>query len=105
MRAFTSAADNDVAGTEHEVPLKHPTRQIVAADSALGKGLDIALTLAIFFGIGFGLDRWLGTTPLFMIVLSVVAAVGLVARTWSRYEAAMQQHEAERKELVRAGRR
>jgi F0F1-type ATP synthase assembly protein I len=92
-------------GIEPEVPLKHPTRQIVAADSALGKGLDIALTLAIFFGIGFALDRWLGTTPLFMIMLSVMSAVGLMARTWSRYETAMQQQEAERKDLAKAARR
>jgi len=26
--------------------------------------------------LGFGLDRWLGTAPLFVIVLSVVAAIG-----------------------------
>ena len=26
----------------------------------------------LFFGLGFGLDRWLGTTPLFMILLVVI---------------------------------
>lgn len=93
-----------MARIEQEVPLKLPARQIVVTDSAIGKGLDIALTLAIFFGIGFGLDRWLGTTPLFMIVLSVAAAVGLMARTWSRYESSMQQHEAERREMAKARR-
>ena len=30
--------------------------------------MDAALTMLLFFGIGFALDRWLGTTPWFMIV-------------------------------------
>ena len=85
--------------------MKHPTRQIVATDSALGKGLDFALTLGIFFGLGFLLDAWLGTTPIFMIALSIIAAVGLMARTWSRYESAMQQQEQQRRDGVQAGRR
>lgn len=83
--------------------MKHPTRQIVATDSALGKGVDFALTLAIFFGLGFLLDRWLGTTPIFMIALSVLAFVGLMARLWSRYELAMQEQEQQRRDAVKAG--
>lgn len=86
-------------------PLKHPARHIVATDSALGKGLDFAFTLAVFVGLGWLLDRWLGTMPIFMIVLSVMSVVGLTARTWMRYEEAMQVQETERREAARAGRR
>lgn len=54
----------------------------VGALSAVG----IAFVLAVFFGflIGYGLDRWLGTSPLFMIVfffLGVAAGVVNVIRT------------------------
>jgi ATP synthase protein I len=54
----------------------------VGALSAVG----IAFVLAVFFGflIGYGLDRWLGTSPLFMIVFfffGVAAGVVNVIRT------------------------
>jgi F0F1-type ATP synthase assembly protein I len=86
--------------------LKLPARQIVATDSALGKGMDFAFTLALFFALGYGLDRWIGTTPLFMILLSVASIIGLTLRIWSRYEADMQAHdEARRQTMQQAGRR
>ena len=66
--------------------------------------MDIALTVALFFGIGFGLDRWLGTTPLFMIGLTVLAAIGFFVRFKYQYDAAMDEHEAERAERAGAGR-
>jgi F0F1-type ATP synthase assembly protein I len=66
------------------------------SDDSFGRGMDIALTVAVFFGIGFGLDRWLGTTPLFMIVLTVLALVGFFLSLKYRYDAAMRQLEAER---------
>jgi F0F1-type ATP synthase assembly protein I len=104
VRAFTSHHNVVVARTED--PLKLPARQIVATDSALGKGMDFAFTLALFFGIGFALDRWLGTTPLFMILLSVAAIIGLTYRIWTKYEAEMQAHDDARKQaLQQAGRR
>ena len=64
-------------------------------DDALGQGMDVALTIALFFGIGFALDRWLGTTPWMMIVFTVLAAVGFFAKFKYRYDARMAEHEAE----------
>lgn len=66
------------------------------SDDSFGRGMDIALTVAVFFGIGFGLDRWLGTTPLFMIVLTVLALVGFFLSLKYRYDAAMTELEAQR---------
>ncbi len=63
-------------------------------DDSLGQGMDIALTLALFFGIGLALDRWLGTTPWLMITCSVLAAVGFFAKFKYRYDARMDEHEA-----------
>jgi hypothetical protein len=76
--------------------VKNLPRTIINADDALARGMDFAFVTLGFFGVGFLIDRWLGTTPLFMILLVVVALVGLFARIWYQYEASMRQHEAER---------
>jgi hypothetical protein len=51
------------------------TRTAEPTDNNYGDGLSIAFELvatpAIFGLIGFGLDRWLGTTPLFTLVFSM----------------------------------
>ena len=70
-------------------------------DDSLGQGMDIALTVALFFGIGFFLDRWLGTTPLFMIAMTMLAAVGFFAKFKYQYDARMEQLEAERRATAR----
>jgi MFS family permease len=44
------------------------------ADDNLGRGMETALLLAFFLGIGWLVDRWLGTRPLFMIGLVLFAA-------------------------------
>jgi hypothetical protein len=59
--------------------------------------MDAAITLVLFFGIGFGLDRWLGTTPLLMIGLTLLAAVGLFLKFKYAYTAQMERLEAERR--------
>ena len=46
------------------------------ADDNLGRGMETALLLAVFLGIGWLVDRWLGTRPLFMIGLVLFAAAG-----------------------------
>ena len=66
--------------------------------------MDIAITVLLFFGIGFALDRWLGTTPWFMIGLTVLACVGFFISFKYQYTARMEQLEAERAERAAAGR-
>ena len=53
---------------------------------------------SLFFGLGFLLDRLLGTTPMFMIVMTILGAVGVFVRFWYRYDAKMTEHEAVRSE-------
>lgn len=62
---------------------------------SLGQGLDAVMTLVLFFVAGFFLDRWLGTTPLFMIGLTIVAAVGVFYKLKVGYESRMEQHDRE----------
>lgn len=69
------------------------------ADDTLGRGMDIALTLAVFLGLGWLVDRWLGVFPLFTIALVLLAATGTFVRLRYTYEATMQRLEAERAAL------
>jgi hypothetical protein len=78
------------------VKLVPRTPKPIRADDHLGKGMDLALVTLVFLGIGWGLDRWLGTQPLFMIVLVVLALVGQFVKLWYDYDAEMRRHEAER---------
>ena len=65
-------------------------------DDKIGKGIDVALVTLAFLGIGYGLDRWLDTKPVFMIVLVVLALVGEFLRFWYDYDARMKVLEAQR---------
>jgi F0F1-type ATP synthase assembly protein I len=62
----------------------------------LGRGMDVALTLGVFLVLGWLLDNWLGTTPLFMISLTILAAVGQFLRMKYVYDAEMERLEGER---------
>jgi F0F1-type ATP synthase assembly protein I len=61
---------------------------------ALAKGFDLAGTVIVLFLIGWGLDAWLGTTPLFMVGLVVIAMVAKLVVFWYLYDAEMKRHEA-----------
>ncbi len=59
--------------------------------------MDLALTLGAFLVLGWLLDRWVGTTPLFTISLTVLAAAGQFIRMKYVYDAEMERLEAERR--------
>jgi len=65
-------------------------------DDKIGKGIDVALVTLTFLGIGFLLDRWLGTKPLFMIGLVMLGLIGEFVRFWYDYDARMKVLEAQR---------
>jgi F0F1-type ATP synthase assembly protein I len=62
----------------------------------LGRGMDVALTLGVFLVLGWLLDSWFDTAPVFMIALTVIAAVGQFIRMKYVYDAEMERLEAER---------
>jgi F0F1-type ATP synthase assembly protein I len=76
----------------------------VTTSNTLTQGIDNALAVAVLFGIGFALDHWLGTDPLFMIVLTMLGGVGVFAKVKYRYDEEMAAHEAERRTKASAGR-
>ena len=81
-------------------PLKPPVadaaRRNRGTDDKIGKGIDVALVALTFLGLGYVLDRWLGTKPLFMVALVVLALIGEFLRFWYDYDARMKVLEAQR---------
>ena len=79
-----------------------PSQEKIAAaqrsDQTLGKGMDFALVVLVFLGIGWAVDSWLGTRPGFMIGLVLFAVVGQFIKMYYDYKAAMEAHAAERAE-------
>ncbi|HEX2576929.1 MAG TPA: AtpZ/AtpI family protein [Aquihabitans sp.] len=61
---------------------------------AMGRGFELALTLAAMTGIGWLLDRWAGTEPIFTLVLGVIGFVGISVKLWIGYDLEMRKHEA-----------
>lgn len=68
-----------------------------------GDGLVLALELVattmVMLGLGFLLDRWIGTTPVFTVVLGAFTLAYEVWKITSGYGAAMAEHEARRNPL------
>ncbi len=73
-----------------------PKQTRVDTQDSLGLGIEAAVIMALFFGLGYGLDRVFSTTPLFMIAMTVLGAVGLFAKWKYRYDERMDELEAER---------
>ena len=70
---------------EVPVPVKiMPTRRADAASlqagQTLGRGMDFALVVLVFLGIGYAIDRWLGTRPwLLLVFLTLGMASGILS--------------------------
>lgn len=86
-----------VATTLKGAPVKLiPKPKPVALDSGVSQGAELAVGILVFFLIGLGVDTWLGTTPGFMIGLTVFAVVGNFVRMYYAYTSAMRHLEEER---------
>ena len=73
-----------------------PKQTRVDTQDSLGLGIEAAVIVVLFFGVGYGFDWLFGTTPLFMIVFTVLGAVGLFAKWKYRYDDRMNELEAAR---------
>ena len=60
----------------------------------MARAFELAAVPAIFAGLGYLVDGWFGTRPIFMIALVVFALVGIFARMWFGYDLEMRAHEA-----------
>jgi hypothetical protein len=93
------------AVNDHLTPMKLLRSNIPTPnmDDNVGRGIEMAMTVALFVAIGYGLDRWLGTMPILMIVMTILAGVGFFAKFRYQYEARMDELQAERAERAAAG--
>ena len=68
-------------------------KPVTAIDSSISNGAELAGVVLVFFLIGLGLDVWLGTTPLFMLALTVFGTI-------HTYERLLARTRAERDEAI-----
>jgi F0F1-type ATP synthase assembly protein I len=71
------------------------------AGDAWSRAVELTATPLIFGFLGYRLDLWIGTLPVFTVVFSAFCLGYSVWKVWAGYEAAMQVHEAQ----LLAGRR
>jgi F0F1-type ATP synthase assembly protein I len=64
-------------------------------DDVAARGFELVGAPVIFAAIGWFLDRWIGTTPLFTIVLALFALAGSAYMLWFKYDEQMKAHEAD----------
>ncbi|HVF74410.1 MAG TPA: AtpZ/AtpI family protein [Acidimicrobiales bacterium] len=62
--------------------------------NGLSRAFELAVTPAVFGGIGYALDRRFDLVPVLTIVLVLLALVGMFVRMWYGYDAEMKVHEA-----------
>jgi F0F1-type ATP synthase assembly protein I len=82
-----------------------PYTQRATSSDLFGRGMDLALAMMVFVLLGWAIDDWLGTKPLFIIVFSALAMIGGGARLKYSYDEAMRRHERDRVEATRAAAR
>ena len=63
--------------------------------NAMSRAFELAATPAVFGGLGYGLDRWVGTVPLFTLLLFFFGVAGTGYMTWFRYDQEMRAQEAD----------
>ncbi len=78
------------------LPEQHKIAEAQQSDKTLGRGVDFALVVLVFVGIGYGIDRVFHTQPLFTIVFVVFGFVGQFVKMYYEYTATMTRLEAER---------
>ena len=78
-------------------------KSVNLADSQVSQGVELAVGIAVFFGIGFGVDKWCGTVPVFMIVFTLFAVAGNFVKMYFSYSSAMRHEEQKRASASRTG--
>ena len=81
------------------LPIRKPVaRSAASSHDSLGRGVEIAVSVGVFFVVGMLLDNAFQTRPVFMIVCSLFSILGSFARLWFVYDVDMQRQEIKRRE-------
>lgn len=79
------------------LPTPTTARRNLRGDDSFSRGMDAVITIVLFLGLGWLLDRGLGTAPWFMIGLFLLASVGAFIGIKARYTERMEDLEAQRR--------
>lgn len=60
----------------------------------MSRAFELIAAPAVFAGAGHLLDRWLGTSPVFMVALGLFGVVGMFVNVWFGYDAEMRELES-----------
>ena len=74
------------------------TPKRVEPDDSVVQGMEAVFALVLFLGLGVLTDRWLETSPVFTIGMTLLGAVGVFLRFKYAYIARMDRLEADRRE-------
>lgn len=78
---------------------------MISSDDSMTKGIEIAGTVLVLFAIGFFVDRWLGTAPVLMVLLTIIAMVVQFIKMYYVYSAQMETKERQRAAMPTAHQR
>jgi len=62
--------------------------------NSMARAFELAAVPLIFALPGWGLDRWLGTGPVFALLFGLFGLAGVVARSYYEYAARMDREQA-----------
>ncbi len=62
--------------------------------NGMSMAVEFAVSPAIFAGLGWLLDRWLGLWPICTVVMAIAGTIAVFVRTWYRYDFQMREQEA-----------
>ena len=60
----------------------------------MSRAFEFVATPLVFGGLGYLLDRLLGTSPTIAVVFALFAVIGMFLRLWYGYDTEMRGHEA-----------
>ncbi|HCB34115.1 MAG TPA: hypothetical protein DEP66_04195 [Acidimicrobiaceae bacterium] len=82
----SDSPDNSAGAAQH---------RRMAADDGLVVGIEMVATPLIVAAVGFGVDTWIGTRPLFTALGGGLAFAAKIVSAWYRYVDRMRRHEAD----------
>lgn len=87
------------------LPSPISVRNAMRSDDTLMQGVEGALVVIMFLGVGYGLDRWLGTRPWLTISVFLLGVLGLFFSWRAKYMNRMEELEAQRRSELSEHRR
>lgn len=92
-RAANAALLGRNAKTRSATRSNHAAETNRGYSTAMGRGLELAVTLLVMVGVGLFVDNLAGTAPLFVIIFSILGFAGITVKLYLGYDLEMRKHE------------